>query len=155
MSRTYRSLSRRSLVLGIAGGMRSLTPIAVIALTPGASPPWPLLQSPWGKAALTALAVGELVGDKLPATPSRLSPPALIGRIGSAALAGAALGAGTGRRGAAARGAGVAAVGALLGAVGGYWGRRALVEASGLPDPAIALLEDAAAIALSRAAATP
>ncbi|SFS18820.1 Uncharacterized membrane protein [Agrococcus baldri] len=154
MSRVDQLLSRRSLVLGIAGGMRSLTPLAVVALTPGAVPPWPLLERPWGKAALVALAVGELVGDKLAATPSRLSPPALVGRIGAAALAGAALGAGTGRRGAVARAAGVAAAGALLGAVGGYWGRRGIVEGTGMPDPAVALLEDAAAIALSRAAAT-
>ncbi|WP_347757298.1 hypothetical protein [Agrococcus sp. ProA11] len=155
MSRTNRSLSRRSLMLGIAGGMRSLTPMAVIALTAGASPPWPLLQRPWGKAALLTLAIGELVGDKLPMTPSRLSPPALLGRVGSAALAGAALGAGTGRRGAASSGAGIAAAAAVLGAVGGYWARRGLVEGGGLADPAVALLEDAAAVALSRAAATP
>ncbi|GEK80587.1 hypothetical protein ABA31_19380 [Agrococcus baldri] len=141
-------------MLGVAGGLRSLTPLAVVAVTPGAAPPWPILRSPWGRALLVGLAAAELVGDKLPAPPSRLAPPALIGRIGAAALAGAALGAGTGRRGAVARGAGAAAVGALLGAIGGYWGRRGIVEATGLPDRAVALVEDAAAIALSRAAAT-
>lgn len=150
-----RSLDRRSLVLGIAGGLRSLTPLAAVAVTPGAAPSWRFLRSPWGKALLVSLAVAELVGDKLPATPSRLSPPAFVGRVGATALAGAAMGAATGRERAAVRGAAIAAVGAALGAMGGAWGRRGLVEATGLPDQAVALFEDAAAIALSRTAVTP
>ncbi len=157
MPTTRRPLLARSLALGVAGGMRSMTPLAAVVLTHPAAPPghgwrdWPVLRHPWGRALVIAMAAAELVGDKLPATPSRLALPALLGRIGAAALAGAALGT-EGPRGAAPRAAGLAAVGALLGAMAGYGIRRSLVDASRLPDPAVAVLEDAAALALSRAA---
>lgn len=157
----HRSMSGRSLVLGVAGGLRSMTPLAAVALTHGAGPAehgwrgWPVLRHGWGQALVVCMAGAELVGDKLPATPSRLAAPALAGRVVAAALAGAALGTDDARHGAVQRCAALAGLGALLGAVGGYWARRALVAASGLPDPAVAVLEDAGAIGLSRAAVRP
>ncbi len=41
--------------------------------------------------ALTALEIGEIIGDKLPVTPSRTSLPPLLGRAVSGALVGATL----------------------------------------------------------------
>ncbi len=151
-----RSSDGRSLLLGAAGGMRSLTPLAVVVLssTSGGEDTdwrgWPVLRHRWGRALVVLGAAAELVGDKLPITPSRLSPPALVGRVAAAALAGAALASSEGR--AARRGAAVAAVGAVIGAFGGFWARGAVTEASGAPDAAIAVLEDVAAIAIARRA---
>lgn len=155
---TGRSLARRSVALGAAGGMRSFTPLAAVVSTYDDAPAdhgwrrWPVLRSPWGRRLIIGMAAAELVGDKMPAIPSRLSPPALLGRVAASALAGAALGAGAPHAGAA-RGAALAAGAALAGAVGGAWCRSAIVDATGMPDVAIALLEDSAAIALSRGAA--
>lgn len=158
METKNRPIAGRALVLGIAGGLRSFTPLAAVVATHDDAPSdrgwrrWPVLRGSLGRKAVTAMAAAELVGDKLPGIPSRLSAPALLGRVGAAALAGAALGADA-RPGRALRGAVLAGAGAVVGAVGGYWCRRAIVGATSLPDTTVALLEDAAAIALSRSAA--
>ena len=68
----------RSALLGAAAGGRSMTPIA--ALTAGSRGPVRLAAS--------AAALGELVVDKLPGTPSRVSPAPLGGRLVLGALAG-------------------------------------------------------------------
>lgn len=44
-----------------------------------------------GRALSSTLALGELVGDKLPGTPARIAPPALGARLLSGALVGAAV----------------------------------------------------------------
>lgn len=71
----------RSAALGAAAGARSLTPLAMLARRRGG----------WLAAVAAAGALGELVGDKLPGTPSRLHQPELTGRIAAGALAGALL----------------------------------------------------------------
>jgi uncharacterized membrane protein len=150
--------ARRILLLGVSAGMRSLTPLATLARTHDRAPRsrgwrrWPVLRSRAGRAAITGMAALELVGDKSPAAPSRLSAPALLGRAGLGALAGAALAteADTGRR--VARGALLGGLGAVLGAMAALAVRSTIVERTPLPDAAVAVLEDAAAIALARAA---
>jgi uncharacterized membrane protein len=92
---------------------------------------------------LSALAVLELVNDKLPKTPSRKVPPQFIARILSGALCGAALGAPSG---ALAGGLIAGILGAVAGTLGGSEVRTRLGKAFGKDLPA-ALLEDAAAIA--------
>jgi uncharacterized membrane protein len=135
----------RAAVLGAAAGARSVTPLAALAASapPAGGPGNAWLR--WTRLALGAAAVGELVADKLPTTPSRLAAAPLAGRVVFGALAGGAYA----RR----RGAGVvlpALVGAAaaLGAshAGAWWRRRA----SGVP---AALAEDTAAVALAWAAA--
>ncbi|WP_413319811.1 hypothetical protein AA0Z99_04385 [Agrococcus sp. 1P02AA] len=151
-----RSSNGRSLLLGVAGGMRSLTPLAAVVLASRSAGHdadwrrWPVLRHRSGRALVVIGAAAELVGDKLPATPSRLTPPALVGRVAAAALAGAALATSAGEARSVRRGAAIAAVGAVIGAFGGLWARSAVSEASGAPDPAIAVLEDVAAIAIAR-----
>ena len=85
--------------------------------------------------------IGELIVDKLPVTPSRTSPPPLLGRMASGALVGAALFASEDRD---------TAVGGLLGAAAAlasaYAGESLRVRAAqrlGVPDPFVALIEDA------------
>jgi uncharacterized membrane protein len=92
---------------------------------------------------LSVLAIGELVNDKLPKTPSRKAPVPFIARIVSGALSGGALGA---PGGALVGGALAGALGAVAGTLGGYEFRARLVRATGGKDLPIALLEDAIAV---------
>jgi uncharacterized membrane protein len=108
-----------ALAIGFVAGLRSMTPMAVVS---GAAHfgwldlrhTWAsFLGSPVALCVFCVLALAELVGDKLPKTPSRKSPGPFAGRIIVGALTGAALGT-------AARQSPIA--GALLGAIGGVVG---------------------------------
>jgi uncharacterized membrane protein len=92
----------------------------------------------------TALALAELIGDKLPQAPSRKAPGPFIGRILLGALSGAALC--TAARHSPLAGALLGGLGAVAGTLGGYEARTRLVETLHAPDFEIALLEDAVAI---------
>src|ERR1700694_4265600 len=86
-------------LIGVVVGLRSMT--APAAVSWAARLGWLHLENTWlaflGFAAtpyiLSVLAIGELIADKLPKTPSRKSPPGFIGRVVTGALSGAALGA--------------------------------------------------------------
>jgi len=138
-------------LIGIAAGLRALTPAAFVCWA--ARLGWLKLQgtplaflghavTPW---IFTIAAIGELVNDKLPKAGSRKAPPAFIARIVMGALCGAALGA---TAGALAGGLILGAIGAVVGTLGGYELRARLARAAGKDLP-IAVLEDAIAIALS------
>lgn len=143
-------------LLGLAAGARTSLGIAGIAVgirRPGDPVPMALLRTRWGRLAAAGLVVGELVGDKLPQSPSRLQPTALGGRVLCAALGGAALPAprgldrrqDVGGRSGRVVAATVAATAAVAGALGGYrW--RMLVADRGWPDLPAALTEDALAL---------
>src|SRR5262249_19112740 len=92
---------------------------------------------------LTVLAIGELVTDKLPNTPSRTAALGLIGRLLLGGLSGATLAAAGGQS--LVLGAVLGAAGGLIGAFAGYKARTGLVRALKVP-LVIALLEDAIAI---------
>src|SRR5512140_342352 len=86
-------------LIGTAAGLRSMT--APAAVSWAARLGWLHLESTplafLGYAAtpyiLSVLAIGELVNDKLPKTPSRKAPVPFAGRVVMGALCGAALGA--------------------------------------------------------------
>ena len=88
--------------IGVVAGLRSMLAPAVIswAARLGALPlkgTWlAFLGKSWATGLFTALAVGELIADQLPATPSRKTPVPFAARIATGALSGAAVG---GRRG--------------------------------------------------------
>ncbi|MEP6534170.1 MAG: DUF4126 family protein [Bryobacteraceae bacterium] len=136
-------------LIGVIAGLRSMT--APAAVSWAARLGWLHLDGTWlaflGYSAtpyiMTLLAVGELIADQLPATPSRKSPPGFIARLCSGALCGAALGA-TSEALIGGMVAGIA--GAVVGTLGGYEFRVRLVKATGGKDLPIALLEDAIAI---------
>ena len=96
---------------------------------------------------LAALAVVELVNDKLPFTPSRLAPVLLIARILTGGLCGATLAAASQQ--AIVLGALVGAAGGLAGSFAGYHARQALVKKFGIPDILVALVEDAITIGIA------
>jgi uncharacterized membrane protein len=136
-------------LIGVIAGLRSMT--APAAVSWAARLGWLHLENTWlaflGSAAtpyiLTVLAIGELIADKLPKTPSRKAPPGFIGRVVSGALCGAALGA---TNQALIGGLLAGVLGAVTGTLGGYEFRARLVRAIGGKDFPIALLEDAIAI---------
>jgi uncharacterized membrane protein len=147
MSRALPLLARTAL-LGIAAGGRSSSGPAGLAWSSRTTDPAPLdrLASPRFRGVVSTFALGELVVDKLPQTPSRLSVGPLVARL----LIGAATGIGlTGRAGpvplrslpvrvlvpGAVVGAAAAGVGSHLGAA---WRRRSPIG-SDLP---AALVED-------------
>lgn len=138
-----------ALGLGLLAGLRTFTPVAAVAwaahlgLLRLAGTPLAFLgatATPW---VASALALAELVGDKLSFTPSRKTLPQFGARILSGALCGGAVALGLG--GMVAIGALAGISGALVGTLVGAAGRAALARALGKDLPA-ALLEDAVAV---------
>jgi len=140
-------------MLGGANGCRTMTPIAVLcwfAYT-GHLPvvgTWAFwTTNPITVLLFTVMAIGELIGDKLPQTPNRIAIFPLIAR--------AVFGGGVGAIVATtvfvpvAIGAALGAVSAVAGAFLGFHIRRFLTVGRGLPDLPIALAEDVVTIALS------
>ena len=94
---------------------------------------------------LTLLAIGELVNDKRPKTPSRLIPPQFITRIVTSALCGVAIGISGGGM---IIGLVAGIIGAMAGTFGGAKARGFLAKKFGRDLPA-ALLEDAVAVSMA------
>jgi len=143
----------RSLALGLAAGSRATLGVAAPLLGPVPAHRLPThrLRRPAGLPRLLAgLSVaGELVGDKLPSTPSRLDSPGPQSRAASGALGGLLLA----RRHHAGAASTVAALvaGAAGGAAGTFTGAawRSVVASRGWPDLPAALAEDAVAVGLA------
>ncbi len=91
---------------------------------------------------LSFLALGELINDKLPKTPSRKVPPQFIARIVTGAFSGAVLGA---SRNSLVGGLVAGAIGAVVGTLGGSAVRTELAKLAGRDLP-VAFLEDLIAI---------
>lgn len=140
-------------LLGALTGLRTMTPIAVLCWFAylGHLP----VQDTWAfwSAKLvtviifTVLAAGELIGDKLPNTPDRISALPLIARVCFGGLVGAL--AATGLHASAVEGIILGSLSALGGAFVGFFVRRLLVEEKNNPDMVVAICEDAMAIVLS------
>jgi len=137
-----------ALVMGMLAGLRAMA--APAAVSWAAHLGWLDLRGSWlaflGNAftpwILTVLAVGELVTDQLPKTPSRKTPMQFAARVASGGLCGAAICMATGSW---IVGLVVGAVGAVIGTLGGYEVRRRLASTFHRDRPA-ALLEDAVAL---------
>src|ERR1700686_3325841 len=137
-------------LLGVVAGFRSFTAPAVLAWA--AHRGWLSLHgTPLSFMASTAamvlfvlLAVGELIADQLPSTPSRTAPPGLIARIVTGGLCGAGIAA-AGKQ-SLVIGAVMGIMGALIGTFGGYRARTGLVKGLTVPDLVIATLEDVVTI---------
>ncbi|MDN3547759.1 DUF4126 family protein [Mucilaginibacter aquaedulcis] len=137
--------------LGTLAGMRSTSAPAITSHILSHHQSKNLEHSPLGfmqsknvAAALKVLALGEIVGDKLPSAPNRIKPAALGFRVISGALAGAGIYRAVGNN---------AIVGALLGGTaafastyGSFFLRRSTVKTSHIIDPIIGAVEDALVI---------
>lgn len=148
-------ISARAVVAGVATGLRSQATFPALAraardgrFARDAAPPIGWLRSEKLGRLIALNAAGELVVDKLPFTPSRIAPQPLAGRLVFGAISGGTISkdAGAGWL----RGIAYGAAGALAGSFAGYWVRKTVVERTGLPDPVIALVEDAVALGLAR-----
>ena len=137
-------------LLGVFNGLRTMTPIAVVC--------WfafrhTLHLTGWRSftaniisvAIFTLLALGEYIGDKLPNTPSRTSPVGLAGRVLFGAIVGFILA--EPLMVSPVLGAVCGVAGALVGTYGGWFVRTRSVEALGVPDWPVAIVEDCIAIA--------
>src|SRR5687768_5765883 len=132
-------------LIGFLAGLRSLTPPAVLAwavhlgwFSPG--PPLLWIGSTAAVLILTALALAELVADKLPKTPNRTSPPGLIARIITGGFCGVCI-ALSGNLGAI-PGAILGSAGAVAGTFAGYKARTGAVNALRVRDLYVAVAED-------------
>ncbi|OBK31455.1 DUF4126 domain-containing protein [Mycobacterium asiaticum] len=138
-----------ALLIGVVAGLRSLTAPAAVSWAVFLS--WLNLHGTWAAwvgnvvtvVILTVLAVAELVNDKLPKTPPRTAPPVFAVRLIMGGFAGAVIGTAWNYK-FGSLGAGI--IGAVLGTLGGYQARRALVAKNGGHDLPIALVEDAVAV---------
>lgn len=137
-----------ALAIGIVAGLRAMTPLAAIAWAA-----WlgvlPLTGTPlawFGHIAALILfslfAVGELITDQLPKTPSRKVLPQFTARIVTGGLTGAAIGLAMGSW---IGGLAAGVVGAVIGTYGGAWARARLAAAFKRDLPA-ALIEDVVAV---------
>jgi uncharacterized membrane protein len=141
----------RAFLIGTATGLRALIGLAAVSwaahfgILPLGHTWLAFLGYAFTPYILTLMAIGELVNDKLPKTPSRLIPPQFIIRIVMSALCGLAIGLpGNGMI--------VSSVAGIIGAVAGTFGgakaRRLLAKSFGRDLPA-ALLEDAFALGIA------
>ena len=134
------------LLIGVVAGLRAFTPIAAISL--GAYLGWIDFTGTWysflgslpAAIILVLVAIGELIGDQLPATPSRKVPMQFGARVVMGAIAGALLLPANWIVGLV-----IGAIGAVLGTLGGAEVRSMLAKAFGRDLPA-GLLEDAVAV---------
>jgi uncharacterized membrane protein len=137
-----------ALLLGFVAGLRAMTAPALVSWAAylgwlDLSGTWlAFLGNGWACGILTLLALGELVTDQLPTTPSRTVPVQFGARIATGALSGAAIGA---AHGALLGGTLAGAVGAVIGTLGGHAFRARLAAAFGRDTPA-AFIEDAVAL---------
>ena len=137
----------RTATLAAISGVRSMAAPALLARAVGRGDVSGLRATPFAplgddrvSAVLQALMVGEMIGDKTPFIPSRVSAGPLFGRALSGALVGSALFVSRGRQGLS--GALVGAASALGGVYAADRLRSATTQGLGLPDPIFGLLED-------------
>src|SRR5688572_6246669 len=138
----------QALGLGAIAGMRSMAAPAILSHFLTNDPAGALyntklryLQRPFVATGLKFLAGAELIGDKLPTTTSRISPPQLAARVFSGAVVGATV-AGANEK-SKVKGAMLGMVGAVVASFGFYFLRKKLGQESGLPNMVLGLAEDA------------
>jgi uncharacterized membrane protein len=140
-----------ALVFGIVAGMRSMLAPCVVSwavwlgILRVDATPLGFMGYKYTHIIFTVVAIGELIADKLPMTPSRKAAGPFIARIVSGALCGATIGA---ARNAMVMMAVLGAAAAVAGTLGGAAVRAKLTEVLHRDLPA-ALVEDFLAIAMS------
>jgi uncharacterized membrane protein len=136
--------------IGVLTGFRSLAAPAAVCWAAHwnwlhlQDSPLSFLGSTAALCIFTALALIELVVDKLPQAPDRRKIASLLNRVVMGGICGAALCVSGGQS--LAVGGILGALGAVAGAYGGYEVRHRIVRSGKAPDFAIALLEDIIAV---------
>ena len=144
----------RAVLLGFAAGLRSQVPVALLAIAtqrgdfdPGTGRLARRFGSNEGVLGAVVAFAGEVVADKLPATPPRTTIGPFLQRLATGGTIGAAVHYDAGRP---------RALGALLGAAGagaGAWAgsrtRLLAAEHTSLPGPLLGAIEDLVTIGLA------
>ena len=134
-----------ALLIGVVAGLRAMTPLAALSWAAYfgwldfSATPYAFVGHSATAIVVTLLAIGELITDQLPNTPSRKVPMQFGARIFVGAVAGGLL------TGDWIIGAILGAVGAVIGTLAGAELRSRLAKAFGRDLPA-ALLEDGVAV---------
>jgi uncharacterized membrane protein len=137
-----------ALLLGVIAGLRAMTVPAAMSWAAHvgalnlASTRLAFVGNAWTPWVLSALAIGELITDQLPTTPSRKVPVQFGTRVVIGGCAGAVI---CMTAGSDVFGALAGAAGAVIGTLGGSSARHRLAAAFGRDRPA-AFLEDAVAV---------
>lgn len=140
-----------ALIIGVVAGLRAMTAPAAVSWAAwlGILPLGGTILGFLGAIAtpiiFTVLAVGELISDQLPKTPSRKTPIQFGARLATGALSGAAIGL---AGGALVGGLVAGLVGTVVGTLGGAAARGRLARVFGRDRPA-ALIEDVVAVGLA------
>lgn len=140
---------------GLLAGMRTMAAPALLSNQLAGAPleeknaPLGVLSSSRANTAFRLLAIGELVGDKLPTTPARTQLPSLIARSVSGALVGATINNVKGRSPVV--GATVGGAAAIVGTYASYHLRRTLKNTLPVPDPVLGAMEDVLVMGAGRA----
>ena len=138
-------------LLGVVAGLRSMIAPAVVSwfarsgILAVGNTPLAFMGYQFTPIILTVFALGELVADKLPKTPSRKAPPGFIARIVTGSLSGATIGA---AQNSLVVGLVLGAVGAVVGTFAGAAARGKLAAMFGRDLPA-ALVEDVIAVVIA------
>ena len=139
---------KQVLALGILAGMRSMSALAVASRIlikhhnkSIQHSPLKFMQSGVTSNILSVMAIGEFIGDKMPAAPNRIAPSALIGRCISGVLSGAAIY--KSQRGKWYIGALLGGTTAVAATFGSFYLRKSLVKNTRFIDPVIGTIEDA------------
>lgn len=137
-------------LIGVVSGLRSMTAPAVVAWA--AHRNWinlhdsalSFMGSTVAVVVFTGLALAELVADKLPWIPSRITVVGIVPRLVFGGLSGAAIA--TAGLQSSALGAVLGAIGGILGGFAGYFLRARIVATGKIPAFVVACVEDAVAI---------
>ncbi len=145
-----RSSSLRALGIGLVAGLRSMTAPAAVSWAANTGRmhlgnfPVSLLDTNLAARTTRKLALGEIISDKTPLSPSRLQPASLTWRLISGGICGAAFSISDGDD--PGTGAALGAAGALVGSLLGYAWRTRMRQRLHAPDFPLALLEDMVAV---------
>ncbi|RFM26345.1 DUF4126 family protein [Deminuibacter soli] len=136
----------KALAMGIIAGMRAFSaPAALCYAMKGKKDPNSKLVhffcSSRTAIAFTALAAGEMCGDKIPGIPNRTDAPGLAGRAVAGGIAGATLYTAAGQK--AFTGALIGGAAAIAATFASFYLRKAIGENCRVPDAACGLAEDA------------
>jgi uncharacterized membrane protein len=133
--------------LGVLAGMRTTSAPTIVSHILShhqsrrfSKSPLGFMQSDRVATTLKIFAIGELIADKLPSTPNRIKPFALVARCLSGALAGASIYKASGNN--TFTGALVGSTAAFVSTFGSYFLRKSIVRKTHVFDPLIGALED-------------
>ena len=145
--------AKRIIGLGFVSGMRTTFGLAIMSHYLNKKSSQTLkhskakfIRTPVAAAVTKVLAAGEIYGDKLPTTPSRIAFPGVLGRVAAGMICGAVLA--IDARESVLKGAILGGISATAGSYACYYIRQYIDSLPGVEDPYVGAAEDVLAIGL-------